>query len=319
MISVAMATYNSEKYIVEQLDSIRKQTRPVDEVIIVDDCSKDDTVHILKSYIDSFGLHTWRIYQHTENKGFIKTFSEALLQTAGDVIILSDHDDVWMPRKTELIESSFAANPQILALATSFVEIDENGKTRPTKKYRGKANNGLIRRKIKRGALTKIELKDCAVYNISPGCTCALSGTLRNRYQETLNERDLPHDWKINILAACQNGLYYLDVVTTKYRIYSGNTYGLGHQSNLAKRIGLSESNLRQKYDMQQIIGRYGNDKDKRTAKKVVRVFEQRDQFMHNGKNLGALFQALIGSLQFSGLWESVVYDALVMFSKKES
>ena len=67
-ISVAMATYNGEKYIERQLDSIRMQTREVDEVIICDDQSKDRTVEVIEKYIEQHQLQGWSISVNEENK-----------------------------------------------------------------------------------------------------------------------------------------------------------------------------------------------------------------------------------------------------------
>ena len=60
-ISVAMATYNGHKYIVEQLDSIRNQSLKVDEVVICDDQSSDDTVSIIRNYIEKYKLDNWKV------------------------------------------------------------------------------------------------------------------------------------------------------------------------------------------------------------------------------------------------------------------
>ena len=67
MISLVMATYNGEKYLYEQLDSIRCQTMPPDEVIICDDCSKDSTVNMIQEYIDKYQLKHWNVYENEKN------------------------------------------------------------------------------------------------------------------------------------------------------------------------------------------------------------------------------------------------------------
>ena len=89
MISLVMATYNGEKYLYEQLDSIRCQTMPPDEVIICDDCSKDSTVNMIQKYIDKYQLKHWNVYENEKNKGYSKNFSDALKLAKGDIIFLS--------------------------------------------------------------------------------------------------------------------------------------------------------------------------------------------------------------------------------------
>ena len=93
LVSVAMATYNGEKYLVEQLDSILTQTHPIYEIIIVDDGSSDKTLDILNSYQDKFG--NIKVYPNSENLGVVKSFERAIMLTSGDYIALSDQDDVW--------------------------------------------------------------------------------------------------------------------------------------------------------------------------------------------------------------------------------
>lgn len=98
MISVCMATYNGEKYLQEQLDSILKQLSENDEIIISDDLSSDKTVEIIKSYRDK----RIKLYIHEKDHGFVKNFENALKHANGDIIFLSDQDDIWMPDKVKI-------------------------------------------------------------------------------------------------------------------------------------------------------------------------------------------------------------------------
>ena len=61
-ISVAMTTYNGSKYIIKQLDSLKNQSRKIDELVICDDCSTDNTVELVNDYIKSNNLEGWNIY-----------------------------------------------------------------------------------------------------------------------------------------------------------------------------------------------------------------------------------------------------------------
>ena len=105
-ISVVMTTYNGEKYVEEQLDSIRVQTRKADEVLIFDDQSSDKTVKIIQHYIDDNKLNNWKITVNAVNKGWRKNFFDGIQETSGDVIFLCDQDDIWVPDKIEKIQEA---------------------------------------------------------------------------------------------------------------------------------------------------------------------------------------------------------------------
>lgn len=96
-ISVVMATYNGEKYIEKQLESILKQLDSNDEVIISDDCSTDNTIKIIEKFNDS----RIRIVKHENNHGYTQNFENGLKYATGEYIFLSDQDDEWMDNKVE--------------------------------------------------------------------------------------------------------------------------------------------------------------------------------------------------------------------------
>lgn len=95
MVSVCMATYNGQKYIKEQIDSILSQLGSEDELIISDDHSSDNTVDIIKSYNDK----RIKFFYNELKKGVTHNFENALLKSKGEIIFLSDQDDVWLPGK----------------------------------------------------------------------------------------------------------------------------------------------------------------------------------------------------------------------------
>ena len=95
-ISVCMATYNGEKYIREQLNSIIEQLGPDDELIISDDGSEDKTVEIIQG-IKDFRIQLLR----SQERNIVRNFENALRHASGQVIFLSDQDDIWMPNKVE--------------------------------------------------------------------------------------------------------------------------------------------------------------------------------------------------------------------------
>lgn len=98
MVSVCITTYNGEKYINEQLNSILSQLSENDEVIITDDISSDHTVDIIKSLNDK----RIKIYINDKKLGATANFNKSLSKASGDVIFLSDQDDIWLDNKVKI-------------------------------------------------------------------------------------------------------------------------------------------------------------------------------------------------------------------------
>lgn len=96
-VSVAMATYNGSAHVAEQLASILGQLGPRDEVVVVDDASTDDTVAVLSANGDP----RVRVVESPVNRGYVRAFEAALGATRGDVVLLSDQDDVWLPGRRD--------------------------------------------------------------------------------------------------------------------------------------------------------------------------------------------------------------------------
>lgn len=114
-ISIAMATYNGEKYIQEQLDSFMEQTRLPDELIITDDCSSDRTEEIVSGFASKAPFEV-QFHRNEKNLGFTGNFNEALMRTTGELVFLSDQDDVWFPKKIETMVSLAEKKPDMLVL-----------------------------------------------------------------------------------------------------------------------------------------------------------------------------------------------------------
>src|SRR5262245_48111587 len=110
--SVAMCTYNGSRYLSAQLDSIGTQTRPPDELMICDDGSVDDTVQLIEKFADSAPFVV-RLEVNSANLGSTKNFEKAIQRCKGDLIALADQDDVWLPRKLELLEAEFQRSPNV--------------------------------------------------------------------------------------------------------------------------------------------------------------------------------------------------------------
>ena len=124
-ISVAMATYQGEKYIEEQIQSIQRQTVLPNELIIVDDCSSDLTVAKINKIIKTLNFEV-RLVVNNKNIGYVRSFSKALEMCVGDIIFMADQDDVWLPRKLELMRSKFIDRPDIQLLIHDVEYCKEN-------------------------------------------------------------------------------------------------------------------------------------------------------------------------------------------------
>ena len=101
LISIALCTYNGEKYLREQLDTLVDQTYKNLEIIIVDDCSTDSTMQILEEYAEQY--INIKVYQNKKNLGYIKNFEKALSLCLGEYIAMSDQDDSWALNKIEYL------------------------------------------------------------------------------------------------------------------------------------------------------------------------------------------------------------------------
>lgn len=112
MISVCIATYNGEKYIAKQLQSILSQLGPEDEIVVSDDGSTDKTIEIIENFYDSrihiyFGMYHSPIYN----------FENSINHSKGDVIFLSDQDDIWLPDRVNKLKIALVDNDVIVSNA----------------------------------------------------------------------------------------------------------------------------------------------------------------------------------------------------------
>jgi glycosyltransferase involved in cell wall biosynthesis len=125
-ISVALCTYNGEKYLQHQLESIKNQTHGIHELIVCDDGSKDQTLSILedfKSHVD-FKVE---IHLNATNLGSSKNFEKCIQLCTGDIVFLCDQDDWWYEEKVEMQMKFFNAHPEIEAVFSNAIMVDQKG------------------------------------------------------------------------------------------------------------------------------------------------------------------------------------------------
>jgi glycosyltransferase involved in cell wall biosynthesis len=93
-LSVAMCTYNGAQYIEKQLLSILNQELPINEIVICDDGSNDDTLEKVENIAANYQDVAWKILQNAPQLGVTKNFEKAITLCTGDIIFLSDQDDI---------------------------------------------------------------------------------------------------------------------------------------------------------------------------------------------------------------------------------
>jgi len=123
-VSIALCTYNGEKFLREQLESINQQSLLPAELVVCDDCSRDRTISILREFEGqaSFPVH---IHQNDKNLGSTKNFEKAINLCRGDVIALSDQDDVWKPNKLQRLVEVLSYDPDAGYVFSNAELVDE--------------------------------------------------------------------------------------------------------------------------------------------------------------------------------------------------
>lgn len=224
MISTAMAVYNGAPYLREQLDSILAQTRPVDEIVAVDDGSKDDSWQILQEYAAKYPQ--FRLYKNEHNLGYKRNFQKALSLCHGDITFLCDQDDKWKPEKVEVMVHILETNSNISVLASSFQFMDKDSAPYEVELMRGRSNNNLYLKKVAEGDLVPVTFEEFLSHNYFQGCALAVKKNIRLAFVEKYNGL-LPHDWFLNMLASKENGFCFLNERLFYYRMHAGNTVGV--------------------------------------------------------------------------------------------
>ena len=199
-----MCTYNGQRFIKEQLDSMLSQTYKHFELIITDDGSSDDTIEIIKEYQKSDDRI--KLYQNEKNLGFVKNFEKAISLCSGEYIALADQDDIWKKNKLEVFLNEIKENVLIYSDA---ILIDEHSNISSNQLIR--PNNNLVKGKCNKAFLLS---------------NCVSGNTLM--FKRELLEYILPipdgvrfHDIWIAFVASTYGTITYTEEPLTYYRRYS--------------------------------------------------------------------------------------------------
>lgn len=207
LVSVALCTYNGEKYLKEQLDSIINQTYKSLEIVVLDDCSIDNTPAIISEYAAKD--KRIRFFQNEKNLGFNKNFEKALTLTSGEYIAISDQDDIWKPEK----------------LNTLLNNIKDNWLIFSNSSYIGEKNGQLLTNYRLSG-----DYKDKLLHNHVTGHTVLLNRKLLD-FAIPFPEDDF-YDWWLGLVAAYHHKIAYLDQILTYHRVHSESVIQTGMAAN---------------------------------------------------------------------------------------
>src|SRR4051794_38555205 len=131
LVSEIVLCYNQARFVVEALESVRGQTYAPTELIIIDDCSTDDSVATIEDWIRKTGVNCTFI-RHSQNLGLCKSLNDALAVTRGKYISLVAADDLWLPDKiAQQVEQMEAGPERVGVLYSDAFQIEEDGKPLP--------------------------------------------------------------------------------------------------------------------------------------------------------------------------------------------
>lgn len=220
-VSVAMCTYNGAKYLQEQLDSILHQTRPVDEIIVSDDGSSDDTLNILRTYAEKYPcLHYTK---NLKNKGFKQNFMDTMRQCSGDIVFLSDQDDCWHPNKVEYILDWFNKHPNLQLVFTNANIIDGDGKSTGETLFDFVGFDSEKQKAALHGFLVDI----LCVGNRATGATMAFHKKFINEFKDEWYVNKKFHDEALVLEAAGKEVAGFIIEPLMDYRLHDKNAAGL--------------------------------------------------------------------------------------------
>ncbi|WP_041139746.1 glycosyltransferase [Beduini massiliensis] len=290
MISVAMTTYNGEKYIIEQLNSIINQSLQPDEVIICDDGSTDKTIPLIENFIQSNNLEKkWKLVKNNYSLGFIKNFIKAINLTRGDIIFLSDQDDVFIQNKFQIMIKYFEQYPECVVLNANYSMIDKESK---------KIENYRIKSPKRSKKIEKLSFQSYLYNSNYPGFSIAFKKNIKKELESLNLDNVYGHDILINLIGLQQKGCYAIPDILSKYRIHTSNTSGVGEVTNdllIISRIQQKEKELKEYVQLRSFISSNGLSLDKNIIYKREKILRKRILYLQN-KNI--IF--LLGILLFS-------------------
>jgi glycosyltransferase involved in cell wall biosynthesis len=218
-VSVAMATYNGEKYLKQQIDSILSQLGNDDELIISDDHSSDQTLAIIKKYISED--HRVKLFIN-EEKGVTANFENAIKRTQNEIIFLSDQDDVWKPEKVKTVKDYYEKNPTIQMIMSDITVVDNQLNTTIESFYEFRGSRAGVLKNI--------------IKNSYIGCAMSFKKELKTKILPI--PRNVPmHDMWIGLVADMNKSALLIPEKLIYYRRHDATVTSVENTSSLKEKI----------------------------------------------------------------------------------
>lgn len=277
-VSVCMGTYNGETYIEQQLNTILRQTKAPEEVILCDDGSTDNTVSIIERFIRKNGLDgKWKLYRNKINKGYPSNFYYACSLCNEEIVFLADQDDIWKSDKIEKMCRVMEENPGAKSVCCKFNLMDEKEQEihsimAPTHAH-------------ETGEVRNVPVEEIFYKCQWPGMVMAYR---RDWYESwTKGNYQIPHDFLIAARAAEEGGFFQLDETLAYHRRHDHNTGGEEHH---IRKLLNRDRKLKEIRDYLQILQQFLKEEvlTTQTAKLLLNrkttVMQQREAALQSGR-----------------------------------
>ena len=204
-VSVAMAVYNGEKHLKEQIDSITCQLLPQDELVISYDNSTDNSLNIIKAYTSKD--QRIRYYKNEIRPGVVKNFENAVTYCTGEIIFYSDQDDVWMPDKIEKVLNKFEDPKVTVVIHDSSLTDEELNITHPSTFKLRNGNTNLFKNLIRLSYI---------------GCCLAFRSEMK-KVVLPIPTIYRSHDWWTGSICSCYGKMEKIDEALILHRLHENN------------------------------------------------------------------------------------------------
>lgn len=219
-VSVVLATFNGARFVGEQLASIAAQARPPDEIVVCDDGSTDATLEVVHEQPLDIRSRL-RILPNSGHLGAVKNFERGISAANGEIIVLSDQDDRWLPNRLSQINAWAELNPEAGGLFHDGWIIDGDGLRTGRRLWDATGFGPRSQRAFARGDQLRALLRS----NVVTGATLAFRSWRRSTLLP-LSE-DGWHDLWIAAILSATSELTALPQPLIEYRVHGGNAAGL--------------------------------------------------------------------------------------------